>query len=305
MKIGLSLAGGGVKGAAHIGAIKALEENGIKISAVAGTSIGSVVASLYAMGYNTDEMLKLFKYFSKSMLKTDPKYLMYNLKSTRSILGSGVISGQAIEDAITECAKLKGISNIQDIKMPISIPTVDIKTGKKIVFTNRTLDQTQYLIQSAAVGESNSQNEYIAVSNKENNGYLNNVEIGKAVRASCSYPGVFAPFAYQDYRFVDGGILDNVPTDEVKKLGVDKILTIKFPPKEVENPRTAINVLLRCMDIIFNERDSKTTKSSDYILNLDVNSSSAFDIKKLDSCYETGYQRTLQEIDNIKKALEI
>ena len=53
MKIGLALAGGGVRGAAHIGAIKALEENGIKIDAVAGTSAGSIVAALYGMGYTT------------------------------------------------------------------------------------------------------------------------------------------------------------------------------------------------------------------------------------------------------------
>ncbi len=303
MKIGLSLAGGGVKGAAHIGAIKALKENNIEISKVAGTSIGSIVASLYAMEYTPEEMLKLFKYFAKGMLKTDPKYLMYNIKSTKSILGSGAISGQAIEDAVQECARLKGITNIKDIKMPIAIPTVDIKTGKKIVFTNRELDETKYIVESNDKKASKSNKEYIVVSNDKNEGYINDIEIGKAVRASCSYPGVFAPFDYKEYRFVDGGILDNVPTNEVKKLDVDKVLTIKFPPKELENPRTAINVLLRCMDIIFNERDSRTIEGSDYILNLDVNSSSTFDIKKIDLCYETGYIRTIQEINKIKKAL--
>ncbi len=277
MKIGLTLAGGGVKGAAHIGAIKALQENNIQISAIAGTSIGSIVASLYAMGYTTEEMLKLFKYFSKGLLKTDPKYLMYNIKSTKSIFGSGMVSGQAIEDAAQECARLKGFTNIQDIEMPIAIPTVDLKTGKKIVFTNRKADD----------------------------GYITNIEIGKAVRASCSYPGVFAPFSYKEYRFVDGGILDNVPTDETRKLGVDKIVTIKFPPKEIENPRTAVNVLSRCMDIIFDERDTRTTKASDYILNIDVTASSAFDIKKIDECYEEGYKRTLLEINSIRRALEV
>ena len=69
MKIGLALAGGGVKGAGHIGVIKALEENGIEVGYIGGTSIGSIVASLYAMGYTTDEMLKLFKYFSKDIMK--------------------------------------------------------------------------------------------------------------------------------------------------------------------------------------------------------------------------------------------
>ena len=61
MKLGLALAGGGVKGAAHIGVIKALEENGIEIDAVAGTSIGSIVAALYSMGYSTEKMLEILK----------------------------------------------------------------------------------------------------------------------------------------------------------------------------------------------------------------------------------------------------
>lgn len=305
MKIGLALAGGGVKGAAHIGAIKALEENNIKFSAMAGTSIGSVVASLYSMGYTTEEMLKLFKYFSKGLLKTDPKYLMYNIRSTKSIFGSGIISGQAIEDAIGECGNLKGISNIQDIKMPIAIPTVDIKTGKEIIFTNRSLDKTQYVVQVPEEGNEPAQHEkYVTVSNKENAGYINNVEIGKAVRASCSYPGVFSPMPYKEYKFVDGGILDNVPTEEARKLGVDKIITIKFPPKQVENPRTAVNILSRSLDIIFHDRDTYKTKFSDYILNLDVTSSSTFNIKKIDECYEEGYQRTISEINKIRKALE-
>ena len=62
MKIGIALSGGGVKGATHIGVLKALEENNIKIDAIAGTSIGSAIAALYAMEYNTDEIFKLIKY---------------------------------------------------------------------------------------------------------------------------------------------------------------------------------------------------------------------------------------------------
>ena len=300
MKIGLALAGGGVKGAAHIGAIQALEENNIKISAVAGTSIGSIVAGLYAMGYTPEEMLKLFKYFAKSMLKTDPRYLVANIRYTKSLLGSGVISGQAIEDAVQECARLKNITNIQDILMPIAIPTVDIKTGKEYIFTNRKVDKTQYVTKL-----NENQTEYTAIINQEEQYYMTDIEIGKAVRASCSYPGVFSPLEYKDYRFVDGGVLDNVPTEELKKLGVDQLITIKFPPKEVENPRNALDVLLRCMDIMFHEKDTRSAKCSDYILNLDLTSSSTFDIKKIDYCYEIGYQTTKQEIGKIKKKLGI
>ena len=68
MNVGLALSGGGVRGAAHIGAIRALEENGITIDAISGTSAGSIVASLYGMGYKEDEIIKLFRFFSKSVI---------------------------------------------------------------------------------------------------------------------------------------------------------------------------------------------------------------------------------------------
>lgn len=161
MKLGLALAGGGVKGAAHIGVIRALEENGIKIDAIAGTSIGSIVASLYAMGYTTEKMLEIFKYFAKEIMKTDPKYFAGNLKTSKRLLGYGLLSGENIEIAVKECAKVKGIKKIKDIKMPISIPTVDIVESKKYVFTNADLQESYY---------------------------INNAYIEKAVRASCSYP---------------------------------------------------------------------------------------------------------------------
>ena len=222
MKLGLALAGGGVKGAAHIGAIKALEENGIKIEAVAGTSIGSIVSSLYAMGYTTEKMLEIFKYFSKGIMKADARHFAGNLKTTRRLLGDGLLSGENIEIAITECAKEKGIKNIKDINMPIAIPTVDIVECKKYVFTNADL---------------------------EGDYYINNALIGKAVRASSSYPGVFAPCIYKGHKFVDGGILDNVPADEVKKLGVDKVLTLKFATALNYDPKNIYEIAFKSIDL--------------------------------------------------------
>ena len=65
MNIGLSLSGGGVKGAAHIGVLKVLEEEKIKINYISGTSSGSIVAALYAMGYKPEEIIKIFKKYGK------------------------------------------------------------------------------------------------------------------------------------------------------------------------------------------------------------------------------------------------
>lgn len=299
MKIGIALSGGGVKGATHIGVLKALEDNNIEIDAIAGTSIGSVIATLYAMEYNTDEIFKLVKYFARSILKTDPKYLLTGFKSTRSIFGTGFISGEAIEDAIDECARLKGVKYIKDLKMPIAIPTVDINEGREYVFTNRVLDKTKKLTKIEG-----KDGEYTTISDEEKIQYITNIEIGKAVRASCSYPGVFSPFEYDKYKFVDGGVLDNIPVEELKKLGVDKKITVTFPPNKKANPRNAIDIFMRCIDIVFDDRDSERIIDSDYILKVDVTSASVFDIRQLEFCYDRGYVETIENIDKIRNILK-
>ena len=96
MKIGLALAGGGVKGAAHIGVIKALEENGIKIDAISGTSIGSIVASLYAMGYTPYYIYVLFKRYANEIISIETKPIITgigNFLFNKKIQVNGLKSG--------------------------------------------------------------------------------------------------------------------------------------------------------------------------------------------------------------------
>jgi len=161
MKVALALAGGGVKGAAHIGLIKALQEEKIEITSMSGTSIGSIVAALYALGYTSEEMLKLFKYFAKELFKADRKYLMENVKQRKGLIGMGIWSGKSLEDALDECARMKQKHYLKDIGFPIRIPTVDILNGEKYVCTNCPL----------------------GIENE-----ITDITIGKAVRASASYP---------------------------------------------------------------------------------------------------------------------
>ena len=92
MKIGLALSGGGVKGAAHIGVIKALKENNINIDIIGGTSSGSIVASLFALGYSPDDMLKLFNYFSKQIMKNSPRYSHPDGRTLFSVQVGGIFS---------------------------------------------------------------------------------------------------------------------------------------------------------------------------------------------------------------------
>ena len=281
MGIGLALAGGGVKGAGHIGAIKALEENGIDISYIGGTSIGSIVTAFYAMGYSTDEMLKLFKYFSKDVMKIEPKYYWTNVKNKKNLMGYGLISGDAIEMAVNECAEIKGVKKLTDLKIPLVMPTVDIKESKKYVCTNHIYDE-----------------------NFKEDKYINDISIGKAVRASSSYPGVFAPTIYKHHKFVDGGVIDNLPAQEVRKLGADKVLSIRFSTEKESDPKNVIEVAMKSLDLMFDQRTSAEIESSDYAITLDMVGTSVFNMKKIDYCYEQGYKTTIANMVKIKELLK-
>lgn len=256
-----------------------LEENGIKIDAVSGTSAGSIVAALYGMKYNTDEIIKLFRYFAKSVMSISPKYLLTEMREIRGIKLGGLTSSYNLESAIQEAAKLKEINNIQDIKIPISIPATDLISDEEIIFTN--------------------------YKRLEGEKYIKNIEIGKAVRASASFPGMYAPFNYEKYQFVDGGIFDNLPVEEVKKLDVDKIIAIRFKCKTPRKQNTAYNIAMHSLDLMTENIVKEKVKLSDYIIDIDLKDVKPFNINKIDFCYKEGYMQTLDQIKQIKKSLEV
>lgn len=278
MKIGLALAGGGVRGAAHIGAIKALEENGIKIDAVAGTSAGSIVAALYGMGYSAEEMIKLFNYFAKSVMAISPKYVFGNIKEVRGIKLGGITSSYNIESAIEEAGKLKNIKDIRDIRLPISIPATDLISDREIIFTNSK--------------------------DLEGEEYIHEIEIGKAVRASSTFPIMYAPFEYKEFQFVDGGVFDNLPSAECKKLGVDKVISIRFKLKTPRKQKTIYNIGMQSLDLMTENLIRESVRISDYVIELDLKDAKPFSINKLEFCYKEGYMQTLDHIIKIKNALK-
>lgn len=172
MKLGLCLAGGGVKGAAHIGVLKCLEENNIKIDLIGGTSSGSIVASLYAAGFSADQIYVIFKKYCKKIKYVDfinIIKLILGLIFTGSIVIDGLNSGEAIENLIDKMCSKKEIYNISDIKMPLAIPSVDMCKGNVICFTS-----------------CNYRKDFV-----DDVKFVNDIEIAKAVRASCSYPRCF------------------------------------------------------------------------------------------------------------------
>lgn len=95
-----------------------------------------------------------------------------------------------------------------------------------------------------------------------------------------------------------------MPAGEVRKLGVDKVLTVKFEAGLNYEPKNIYEVALKAIDIIIEGRSEEAIKESDLVINLDLSDASVFNIKKIDYCYNVGYITTLTKIKEIKKMLE-
>lgn len=238
MSLGLALSGGGVKGAAHIGVLKALEEENIKIDYIGGTSSGSIVATLYAAGYKPDEIDDIFKKYCKKIKYVDIENifkLFFGLITTGTIVIDGLNSGKSISKLINKMCNEKNIYNILDIKMPLVIPSVNMCTGEVMCFTSSKIRAFS-----------------------DNTVFVNDAEIGNAVQASCSFPTVFSPCDYKGDKLIDGGTRENVPWREVKFLGADKVISVVF---QNEVDKRCCNNLI---DVAFRSFELKSKELSKY-----------------------------------------
>lgn len=280
MSLGICLAGGGVKGAAHIGVLKALEEKNIKVDYIGGASSGSIVASLYAAGFSSDEIYDIFKKYCRKIKYVDFKNiikLILGLIFTGRIVIDGLNSGNAIEKLIYKECKSKNIFNIDDIKMPLIIPSVDMLSGKVLCFTS--IRNRQFFSDKII--------------------FDRDIEIGKAVRASCSYPGIFSPCMYKNTQLIDGGIRENVPWKELKLLGADQIINVIFEEQiDAECCDNIINVIGRSINLLCRELSNYEMEGSDITVKINCKKIGLLDMNKIDELYEIGYDTMRNIIDN-------
>ena len=284
MKIGIALSGGGIRGIAHAGVLKALDDNKIKIDVIGGTSAGSMVASLYAIGYSPEEILKLFKKNAKKIVGANNFPFISEIRNFMKKNGSeinGLRNGKNIEEIYEKMAEEKGIKEINQIKMPIVIPSVDIIESKEYIFTNFVPEKAE---------------------NKEQ--YITDISIGKAVRASSSFPAVFNTCSIKTHAFIDGGALNNVPVDEVRKQGADKVIAVKFDADKIDENSNLMDIAMKTIDIMGNKIAEENLEKSDYVLNVYTDKVGLLDINKLEGCFQYGYDAVIQNLDAIKKVIE-
>lgn len=284
MKLGLALAGGGIKGIAHAGVLQAFDENNIKIDVIGGTSSGSIIASLFAMGYTPTKILEIFKTYADSIVSINSNPIRFGLsnfigKKKRKFIGFK--TGQNIEESYIKLLNENGIYNISDIKMPIVIPAVDISDSTEYIFTNN-----------------------IPKEKAKNVKYITDIPIARAVRASSSFPAIFCPCDFETHKFLDGGVLDNVPVMEVKKQGAEKVIAVNFETDELDEKSNVMDIAMRTIDIMGSRISENNLKCSDFVLNIKTCKTGLLDLKKIDVCYEYGYLTATRNIEKIKSLLK-
>ena len=282
MGIGIALAGGGIRGIAHAGVLKALDENGIKIDAIGGTSAGSIVAALYAMGYKPYYIYVIFKKYAEEIINIGNAPIINgigNFMRSKKMGISGLNDGTSLEKLCNELALRKNIKVIGDIKMPLAIPAVDISESKEYIFTN------------------------CAPRDNINDEYITEIEIGKVVRASSSFPAVFCPCEFKTHMFMDGGALDNIPVLPLKGMCDKKIIAVNFKADPVDLNSDVMDIIMKTVDIMGNKIAEKALEQSDLILTVPTDRAGLFDVEKLDKCYKFGYDTVIKNLDKIKKII--
>lgn len=283
MKVGVSLAGGGIRGIAHVGVLKALEENNIKVAAIAGTSAGSIIATLYAIGYSPYYIYLLFKRYARDIINIRSKPIINGITNfirNNKIGIAGLSDGNEFEKMYDELARKKGFRLIGDIKMPLLVSAVDIGESKEYIFTN------------------------CASRKNIKDNYITEIGIGRAVRASSSFPAIFCPCEYKNHIFMDGGVLNNLPTEELKKVYTGKIISVNFESDPVYNDYDIMNIIMKTLDIMGNKLSINSLKKSDFVLTVPTDGTGLIDVDKMDICYKYGYEIAIKNIDKIRKMLE-
>ncbi|WP_313347212.1 patatin-like phospholipase family protein [Stenotrophomonas sp.] len=204
----LVLGGGGARGAAHIGVLKVLERERVPIDCIVGTSMGAVVGGLYASGYSADEIETVLDRIDWAEVLHDKpprnERSMRRKEDDLRLLGGvevgisdgkiafprGLIQGQKLEMLLRRLLlPTWQVRDFDQLPIPFRAIATDIVTGDKVVFAEG--------------------------------------DLALAIRASMSVPGVFAPVRYQDHLLVDGGVVDNLPIDEARRLGAQRLIVVR------------------------------------------------------------------------------
>ncbi len=289
-KVGLVLSGGGAKGMTHIGIIRALEENNIPIDYIAGTSMGAIIGSLYAMGYSPDDMERLigsddFKRWYTGTIEAQYEYFFKKPRPTPELL--------TLRFSIADSLRAK--------------PKVDIPTNLVNPIQMNVVFLELYARATAACG-GNFDDLFVPFRCVASDVYnkkpliMREGDLGDAVRASMSFPFVFKPIEIDSVLAYDGGIYNNFPTDIMMKDFHPDIIIGSVVAANPGEPKEN-NLMSQLENMIMQKTDYTIPDSLGILMTFKYDDVNLLDFDRLKELHDIGYDRTMSLMDSIKSRI--
>ena len=282
VKVGLVLSGGGAKGMAHIGALKVIEEAGVKIDYIGGTSMGAIVGALYAAGYSATQLDSIFRKIDFNRLINDnlPRGVKtfyekedserYAIKlpfdNFKIAIPQAFSGGQNIyHELVKHLYHVKDVNDFSELPIPFICIATNVETGEQV--------------------------------NLES-GYL-----PEAIMASGTLPSLFEPFAIEGKVLIDGGVVNNYPIEEVKRMGADIIIGV-----DVQHGLRDRNTLLTATEILLQINNYRTAEDmiekslqTDIYIKPDMSKYSVMDFDLEDEIITMGENAARDKFEELKK----
>ncbi len=285
LKIGLALSGGGARGGAHVGILKALEELDVEIDYIAGTSMGAIIGGLYASGYSAEEIEHILidtdwkKAMTDKPARKDRTMRKKELENQFLIpyrvgfnkgklqLPLGAIEGQHLNQLFHKMLlPVVGINQFDQLPIPFRAVATDLVTGEAVVLSSGSLPDT--------------------------------------LRASMSVPGIFAPVRIDGRLLVDGGMSNNLPVNVVREMGADIVIAadISSPLLKEEQLTSILSVTEQLTNFLTRrttERQIKSLGPGDVLIVPELGNFSSTDFEAADDIVHLGYEAALQAQDEL------
>ena len=285
-KIGLVLSGGGARGFAHIGVLKVLEKNHIPIDYIAGTSMGAIIAGLYASGLTSAEIetavagLDWDNIFIDEGLRQDRSFrrkqddILYlvdrklGIKDGSIKLRSGLVQGQQLDLALRRLTlHARGIKDFDKLKIPFRAVATDITTGEEVV--------------------------------------LGSGDLATSIRASMSVPAAFSAVEINGRLLVDGGMANNLPISVVRDMGADIIIAVDIstPLRKRDELDSVLNIAGQLTGFLTQHQTARqiaTLTSKDILIEPDLGEITSGDFSKFRDVVPTGCIAAEKKIDLLK-----
>ena len=282
-KVGVVLSGGGAKGMAHIKALKVIEEAGIPIDYIAGTSMGAIVGGLYAIGYTTEQLDSMVRKQDWTFLLSDrikrsamsltdrersEKYTVSIpfTKTPKDAAAGGLMKGQNLANLFSDLTVGYHDSiNFNKLPIPFACVAANVVNGEQIVFHDGILST--------------------------------------AMRASMAIPGVFTPVRQDSMVLVDGGIVNNYPADVVKAMGADIIIGVDVQNalKKADKLNSVPDILGQIVDITCQSNHEKNVVLTDTYIRVNVEgySSASFTPAAIDTLMRRGEEAAKEQWNSL------